>query len=204
MESQNVVGKAGVVGWQETGRGQVEVYYLYLIPFCTKRCMGHLGHQLLALRKGRKKNIQWERKGRDGMRWDTGDNRALTPPRQQRPSQAHLSLSPCSRISICGGNDPASGPCGHGTSRLIKMKWAADPMVPFRRAEHWPPDLYLIDQPVQEGKKDPLLQRGLFPLHCSISDRRSLWKMRNSFENHFLKPSWAKYCIKLRCTGKCG
>lgn len=84
------------------------------------------------------------------------------------------------------------------------MKWAADPMVPFRRAEHWPPDLYLIDQPVQEGKKDPLLQRGLFPLHCSISDRRSLWKMKNSFENPFLKPSWAKYCIKLRCTGKCG
>lgn len=138
------------------------------------------------------------------MRWDTGNNGALTPPHQQRPSPALLSLSPCSRISICGGNDPASGPCGQGTSRLIKMKWAADPMVPFRRAEHWPPDLYLIDQPVQEGKKDPLLQRGLFPLHCSISDRRSLWKMKNSFENPFLKPSWAKYCIKLRCTGKCG
>lgn len=60
MESQDAVGKAGVVGWQETGRGQVEVYYLYLIPFCTKRCMGHLGHQLLALRKGRRNR---ERRG---------------------------------------------------------------------------------------------------------------------------------------------
>lgn len=42
------------------------------------------------------------------------------------------------------------------------MKWAADPMVPFRRVEHWPRDLYLIDQPVQR-EKVPFLQRGLLP-----------------------------------------
>lgn len=73
-------------------------------------------------------------------------------------------LSPCSQISICGSNDPASGPCGQSRSRpVIKMKWAADPSVPFRRVEHWPRDLYLIDQPVQREKKVPFLQRGLLP-----------------------------------------
>lgn len=33
------------------------------------------------------------------------------------------------------------------------MKWAADPMMPFRRVEHWLWDLYLIDQQVQNGEK---------------------------------------------------
>lgn len=93
--------------------------------------------------------------GEKGERWDTRDMRVSHRPTNNLHSgpPAHPSLSPWSQISICGSNDPASRPCGQSRSRpVIKMKWAADPMVPFRRVEHWPRDLYLIDQPVQREK----------------------------------------------------
>lgn len=88
-------------------------------------------------------------------------------------------LSPCSQISICGSNDPASGPCGQSRSRpVIKMKWAADPSVPFRRVEHWPRDLYLIDQPVQREKKFLSSREACSPLHCSILEQMSFVKKK--------------------------
>lgn len=90
-----------------------------------------MGHQLLAFRKCTKKSCGRER---EEVRLES----------QERPSvnaaleTISISVSaPCSQISICGSNDPASGPCGQSRSRpVIKMKWAADPMVPFRRVEH--------------------------------------------------------------------
>lgn len=156
------------------GGGQVEVYYFYLIPFWTKRFMGDLGHQLLAFRKGRKTSNGRE-KGEKGRRQDTGHGRVSTLPHQPSPPPAHLSLSPCSQISICGSNDPASGPCGQSRSRLIKMKWAADPMVLFsgtltaRSLSHWS---------ASSGRKKKFLssRETCSPLHCSISEQMSLWK----------------------------
>lgn len=163
------------------GGGQVEVYYFYLIPFWTKRFMGDLGHQLLAFKKGRETSSGRE-KGEKGRRQDTSHGRVSTPPHQPSPPQAHLSLSPCSQISICGSNDPASGPCGQSRSRLIKMKWAADPMVLFRRVEHWPQDLYLIDQPVQEGKKSSFPSERLVPHSITLFQSKCLCeKIKNCF-----------------------
>lgn len=90
--------------------------------------------------------------GEKGEIWDTREESQCRPTNNLHPRlPVHPSLCPGSHISICGSNDPASGP--HGQSRtVIKMNEAADPMVPFRRVEHWPRDLYLIDQPVQREK----------------------------------------------------
>lgn len=63
---------------------------------------------------------------------------------------------------------------------VIKMKWAADPMVPFRQVEHWPRDLYLIDQPVQREKKFLSSREACSPLHCSISEQMK--KERNALK----------------------
>lgn len=176
---------AGVAG---DGRGQVVVYYVYLIPFRTRRFMGDLGHQLLAFRKGRKKNLLGEK----GRRQGTGDSRASTPPYQQSPSPAHPPLSPGNQICICGSNDPASGPCGQSRSRpVIKMKWAADPMVPFRRVEHWPRDLYLIDQPVQREKSS-------FPPESLVPHSTALFQSKCLCENRkkcFLTPLIFTSCV---------
>lgn len=84
----------------------------------------------------RQKIIRW-RKGKRGRRRDAGDRRVSALPYQKSLSPARPSLGRRSQISIYGSNEPASVPCGQSRCRpLIKMKWAADPMVPFRRVEH--------------------------------------------------------------------
>lgn len=137
--------KAGTLEWlwqgwccgvAEDGGVQVVFYYIYLIPFHPERFMGDLGDQLLAFRKGKIK-ISWERKEGDQTPAIVGVEYPLNPNNLHPRPPAHPSLSLCSKISICCSNKPASGPCGQSRSRpVIKMKWAVDPMVPFRRVEH--------------------------------------------------------------------
>lgn len=116
----------------------------------------------VGIQKGRK-NITGREKPERGRRWDTGDRSGPANPTSYLHPQLILAPALRGQISICGRNDPASRPCGRSRSWLIKMKWAADPRVPFRRVEHWPWDLYLIDQPVWGEKKVLFLQGGLLP-----------------------------------------
>lgn len=77
--------------------------------------------------------MYWERKARD-MTLVTGE--CQIHPANNFPTPAPSMRGPFSQTSICGSNDPA-GP--HSQSRsgpLIKMKWAANPMMPFRQVEH--------------------------------------------------------------------
>lgn len=124
----------------------------------------------VGIQKGRK-NITGREKPERGRRWDTGDRSGSANPTSYLHPQLILAPALRGQTSICGRNDPASRPCGQSRSWLIKMKWAADPRVPFRRVEHWPWDLYLIDQPVWGEKKFCSSREACSPLHCSISER---------------------------------
>lgn len=112
---------------------------------------GLLGELLLALKRGEKVRDR--------------DKTLVTGVCQIHPANnfpAPSTRSPFRQISICARNDPA-GP--HRQSRsgpLIKMKWAADPMMPFRRVEHCLWDLYLTDQQVQNEKKSTFPLRRFF------------------------------------------
>lgn len=146
---------AGVVCSRVTSNGgaQVVVYNGNLIPLLDQEVYGGLERPAVGIQKRQKKKKSQERKKKE--RWDAEDKwgRASVPTYQQSRPQlpARPALSPYSQISICARNELASGPCGQSRGRpVIKMKWAVHPMVPFRRLEHWPWDLYLIDQPVQE------------------------------------------------------
>lgn len=61
-------------------------------------------------------------------------------------------------------------------AEVIKMKWAVDPMVPFRRVEHWPQDLYLIDQQFSEKKSSLPPERPLLHSIALVQRKMSLWK----------------------------
>lgn len=87
--------------------------------------------------------IQKKKRSQGNEREDeTQDKVGMSALSFQRSPSLHLWAHPllsahCSQISIYGSNETASGPCGQSRGRpVIKMKWAADPTVPFRRVEH--------------------------------------------------------------------
>lgn len=143
-------------------------------PLSNQKVYGGFGRPAVGIQK---RKIMWERNGRDETPEIWECQRGPTNNIHPRPP-ANPSLSPGSQISICGSNDPASGPCGQRRSRpVIKMKWAAFPMVPFRRLQHWPRDLYLIDQPVKREKSSFPLERPV-PHSASLFQSKCLKKKR--------------------------
>lgn len=77
--------------------------------------------------------MYWERKARDKTLVTGGGQ---IHPANNFSTPAPSTRSPFSQISICGRNDPTGPHSQSGSGPLIKMKWAADPMMPFRRVEH--------------------------------------------------------------------
>ena len=119
----------------------------------------------------RGKKVPWERKG-----WDEtlAIGECQLRPTNKSPSSvpAHAARSLFVAVMILH-----QVPAVRAEARpVIKMKWAADPMVPFRRVEHWPRDLYLIDQPVQREKKSSFPPERLVPHSTALF--QSEWKKK--------------------------
>lgn len=151
-------------------------------PLLNQKVYGGFGTPAVGIQK-RQNKIRWGRKGADEA-LEIGEAECQCCPTTNPPpwTPAHPHPSPCSQISICGSNDPASGPCGQSRGRpVIKMKWAADPMVPFQESgtlttrplSHWSAS--------SERKKFLSSREACSLLHCSISEQMSLWKRKTCF-----------------------
>lgn len=149
-------------------------------PLSNQKVYGGFGRPAVGIRKKKaEENLAGGKRGE--MRHPRYESVNAARPTISIPDRRLIpSLGAWSQISICGSNDPAPRPCGQSRSRpVIKMKWAADPMVPFRRVEHWPRDLYLIDQPVQREKSSFPPERpvphstALFQSKCLCEKRKN-------------------------------
>lgn len=150
-ECQRGAGRGVDPGWQEMEEGRwYSIIATWSPPFEPKGLWGFWETRCWHSEKAKSRGKE---SGDETLEISEEECQCCPPSNLHPWPPAHPSLRPCSHISICGSNEPASGPCGQSRSRpVIKMKWAVDPTVPFRRVEHWPRDLYLIDQPVQTEK----------------------------------------------------
>lgn len=165
-------GNYDVAGWP----GTEEYRWLshLLSPLSHQKVLVVLGGQLLTFRKG---TTEISRGIKGGDQIPAIGETVSSPPYQQSPSPTASSSQsqPATGSLFVVSNEPTSGPCGPSRSRpVIKMKCAADPTVPFRKEEHWPQDLYLIDPPGSERKKFTSSREACPSLHCSISEQMSL------------------------------